>query len=185
MKASPKQIAQGKENLKNHQGRRGNPNGMTTKKGTVREIVYVKAAKTTITVDRIPRPKATRKQPYTEAQKAVMYKPGQSGNPAGRPLGSKSKHLTTITSAYDGLLKDQCSIEGFEELTWAEAIALGQMTAAQGGSTFAASHIADRTEGKVPEKREITGKDGEPLQSDTLVIKYVDASGKVTKEKQL
>jgi hypothetical protein len=73
------------------------------------------------------------------------WKPGQSGNPAGRP-----KHKT-LSEAYRDKLAEQCELD--PSMTWAEYIATQQVMAAAGLKTDnsfvpAARELADRTEGK-------------------------------------
>ena len=84
------------------------------------------------------------------------FKPGQSGNPSGRP---KKKPLT---EAYEALMKQP--IPGDPQgRTFAEAIAFSMATEAIKGrcKVGAASEIADRIEGKSLNRVAIT--DGDPL----------------------
>lgn len=96
------------------------------------------------------------------------WKPGQSGNPGGRPK------KTSISDAYaklvDRRLPDEiCRKLGLSKrATWADALALGQMRSAVKGKTDAAREIADRVEGKTAQA--VTGEDGGPLK---LVISDV------------
>lgn len=63
-----------------------------------------------------------------------QFKPGQSGNPGGRP---KKK---AVTEAYERIISDP---------KVAQAIAQGIIRAARKGNVRAAAEIADRVEGKV------------------------------------
>jgi len=82
-----------------------------------------------------------------------QFKPGQSGNPSGRP-----KKL--ITDATRELLAKKDAATG---LTNAHLVAEAQIREAIKGETAAYNAIADRTEGKVPQP--ISGdEDGEPLR---------------------
>jgi hypothetical protein len=70
------------------------------------------------------------------------WKPGQSGNPSGRPR----RPATILSSAYAALLMSP--FEGDPQgRTWAEMIARSQAEAAQIGSTQAAIEIRKATEG--------------------------------------
>lgn len=88
---------------------------------------------------------------------ANAWKPGQSGNPAGRP---KSK---TLSEAIRERLAEECEFQ--PGLTWAAAIAerLCRVALYGGGpgenSTAAAKEIADRTEGKARQPLELDAKD--------------------------
>jgi hypothetical protein len=52
---------------------------------------------------------------------------------------------------------DNCMLPGFEDLTWAEAIALGMCMAAARGETSAAREVRETTEGRIPEVMNIGG----------------------------
>jgi hypothetical protein len=81
------------------------------------------------------------------------FKPGQSGNPSGRP---KKKPLT---EAYEALMKQP--IPGDPQgRTFAEAIAYSMATEAIKGKAKvqAANEIADRIEGKPDSKTELSGR---------------------------
>jgi hypothetical protein len=105
------------------------------------------------------------------AARPYMFKPGQSGNPAGRKVGDKG--TKPLTHAYKEMLSQPChldplavrhAVEGdcacgkahtaktsewiVAPRTWAVVIAEGQGQAAVKGNTFAAKEIADRTEGQ-------------------------------------
>ncbi len=95
----------------------------------------------------------------------TQFKPGESGNPSGRPP-------SLLSDAYKGLLEQV--VEGdAKKRTYAQLIAEGQARAAVKGSTNAAKEIADRTEGKAKQSIEFSGKDGEPV-SFNLNIRFVD-----------
>ena len=69
------------------------------------------------------------------------FKPGQSGNPAGRPKS------ITLSEAFRRQLS-QPMPDDPEGRTFAEVIAERMCVAASGGDVSAAREIADRTEGK-------------------------------------
>ena len=72
--------------------------------------------------------------------KETQWKPGQSGNPKGRP---KSITLSEALRAQLGQV-----MPGEDEKTYAEKIALVLCEEATKGNVGAAKEIADRTEGK-------------------------------------
>lgn len=97
---------------------------------------------------------------------APPWKPGQSGNPGGRPKVDR-----TVSAAYaelldtpGGTLKEQ--LETFRDrrgakFCAADMVAVGMLTSAVNpsnkGQTFAASEITDRTEGKVSQGIDVNG----------------------------
>jgi hypothetical protein len=94
---------------------------------------------------------------------ANKWKPGQSGNPTGRP----KKHL--LSGCYEALIEHplpedlRVGLKLKKGATWGDAIVLGQARAAIKGKTEAAREIADRVEGKVAQAVEIAGADGGPI----------------------
>lgn len=99
------------------------------------------------------------------------WKPGQSGNPSGRPKRDP------ITQAY----KDLCNLPLPEKIrktlnlekgaTFYQAIAVSQIFAAVKGSVKHAKEIADRVEGKAIQKIEIAGEGGSGL---SLKVEFVE-----------
>lgn len=92
-------------------------------------------------------PKSPGKSPFSKG-KQHRFKPGESGNPKGRPLGSKS-----FKAAYDAissLLAGEVTFPGgiTRFLTGYEKIALQAFSKAVHGDLKAAEMIADRKEGK-------------------------------------
>jgi hypothetical protein len=85
------------------------------------------------------------------------WKPGQSGNPGGRPK------KTLLTDAY----RDQLAMPypgDRQRRTYAQVIAEKiAKEAAKKGSVYAASEIADRTEGRPPQALEVGGLNGESI----------------------
>ncbi len=96
------------------------------------------------------------------------WKPGQSGNPGGRPK------KTSISDAYAKHVGKSVPEDVRLKLrlpkgsTWADAMAVGQIRSAVKGKTDAAREIADRVEGKTAQA--VTGEGGGPLK---LVISDV------------
>jgi len=103
------------------------------------------------------------------------WKKGQSGNLSGRP---KKK---PITEAYEHQLK-QSLPDDFrirmklpKGVTWAHALAAGQIRSAVKGNTQAAKEIADRLEGKVAQQLETAKTEGKPLPVKDLDAQKVYA----------
>lgn len=85
-----------------------------------------------------------------EPPKEYRWKPGQSGNPGGRP---KRK---VLSDAYRAQLEEL--VPGDKQgRTWAEFIAAKAILEAAKGKIPAAAEIADRTEGKPRQAFEIKG----------------------------
>lgn len=86
------------------------------------------------------------------------WQPGQSGNPGGRPRGAAS-----ITVCYDRLMTLPIEeLRAFVPSNGAEAAALKQALNSVDGKPLEAlpslKEITDRTEGKAPQKLEISGE---------------------------
>jgi hypothetical protein len=107
--------------------------------------------------------------PTPDVGKETQFKPGQSGNPAGRPP-------SILSEAYKIVLT-QVVEQDPKKRTMAELIAEGQARAAIKGNTGAAKEIADRTEGPVKDSIEIGGKNGAPLEFN-LNVRFVDEQSK-------
>ncbi len=128
----------------------------------------------------VPEPKKKRRGPGNP-DKTIPYrfKPGQSGNPGGKPkLGNKS-----ISNAYAHILEQEIpdfwkrkfNIEG--PCTWANLIALQAVQqAVQPKQDLihmpAITELRETTEGKTPDKVEATGRDGAPLQGPTFQVQF-------------
>ena len=96
--------------------------------------------------------------PIAPQLRPYHFKPGQSGNPGGRP-----KKLP-ITEIYNELLEEGVTKSDIKKAM--RALIKGKSQA----SVQALKEMADRVEGKPTERLELTGADGEPLQ---LTIKMV------------
>jgi hypothetical protein len=112
--------------------------------------------------------------PSPDVGKETQFKPGESGNPAGRPP-------SILSEAYKAVLA-QAVPQDPEGRTYAQLIAIGQARSAVKGNTGAAKEIADRVEGKAKESIEISGKDGAPVEFN-LNIRFVDEETKDNKPK--
>jgi len=75
-----------------------------------------------------------------EAGKSTRFKPGQSGNPNGRPRD-------IVTQVMREMMPTPCPFSK-NGLAWAEAIALAAMKRAIAGDVRAVAEVLDRTEGK-------------------------------------
>lgn len=84
------------------------------------------------------------------------WKPGQSGNPNGRPKGK------TLSEEIRYALAEE--IKGGGGLTYMEAIAKVIIKEALKGKFPYTKEILERMEGKVADKTEITGSGGDPIQ---------------------
>jgi hypothetical protein len=89
------------------------------------------------------------------------FKKGRSGNPGGRPKG------TSITA----ILRELLNRPTEDGRVVAEELADVFIERAKAGQFKFAKEILDRTEGKVPDRVEVSGKDGKPLA--VLVLKGV------------
>jgi hypothetical protein len=94
------------------------------------------------------------------------FKPGQSGNPQGRPPGSKN--LSTILKE---LLEEEVDIDG-EKLPFKTAIIKKLIFKAHRGNLRAIQEIFDRTEGKA--KQEIKHEGIPDQKFSYVVVKPVD-----------
>jgi hypothetical protein len=85
----------------------------------------------------------------------MPFKPGQSGNPRGRP----PKPLALTTAIVQAL-----RAKGPDGLTYRRRIARKLVELADQGNMQAILALLDRIDGKVVEKREVSGPDGAPLE---------------------
>src|SRR5437773_9185132 len=94
------------------------------------------------------------------------WKPGQSGNPGGRPK------KRPITDCYGALLNQSLPDELVRLLrvkkgtTYGEAIALGQAVSAIKGKAESAREIREALEGKTAQRVEVTGEQGGAIKLD-------------------
>lgn len=107
-----------------------------------------------------------------------LWQPGQSGNPFGRTRGKKLRS-TAISKFLKLRVKFQnTDDEGnrlFEELaeefalTTEERLAFALVTEALNGNVGAYREIMDTVYGKIPDKQEITGANGGPIETRQAV----------------
>lgn len=101
-------------------------------------------------------------------QNLIMFKPGQSGNPKGKPVGSKN--LTTILKE---LLDAKTPYQG-KKIIFKEAIVRKLLLKAKGGDMRAIQEIFDRIEGKARQEMII---EGIPNPEITVKIKLPTDTG--------
>ena len=92
-----------------------------------------------------------------------LWKPGQSGNPKGRPKGIKD-----IRTQIREILKRKMEVtdpidKKTKKMTIGQQIVTAQVGQALKGNTKAFNALVDRLEGKVTQPLEHLGKDGESL----------------------
>ena len=109
--------------------------------------------------------------PSPDVGKATQFKPGQSGNPAGRPKKPLTEAYTEL--AFEIFPGDK------KRRTFARLVAEAQFNQAIKGKTDAAREIADRIQGKPTQ--EITGTDGDPIPLtvegiDEAILKIIRAA---------
>tara|TARA_R110002153_G_scaffold75788_1_gene195626 strand:+ start:1551 stop:1925 length:375 start_codon:yes stop_codon:yes gene_type:complete len=103
--------------------------------------------------------------------KGKGWKPGESGNPNGRPPKGEawadvanellnSKEIDITMKMADGKVK-RLSLES--DKSFRHAVIVGMIKEAMNGNVQAARELADRTEGKSKEIREVTNK-SEPIK---------------------
>lgn len=101
----------------------------------------------------------------------MTFKKGQSGNPQGRALDKEFRDALRI-SAYEDASAEmpKVSVKGRNRL---RAAADALMIKAMLGDVPAIKEVADRLDGKVPQPKEHSGKDGEAIQHN-FKIKFVE-----------
>lgn len=97
------------------------------------------------------------KNSVPEELKPYCFKPGQSGNPSGRP---KKK---PITEAY---------LEALQDPETCKQIAQAAILHALKGDGQILREVTDRVEGRVSDKVEHSGADGGPIQS-RIIVEFV------------
>ena len=94
------------------------------------------------------------------------WKPGESGNPNGRPKKGEawadvanellnSKEIDITMKLADGKVK---RLSLGSDKSFRHAVIVGMIKEAMNGNVQAAKELADRTEGKSKERREVTNK---------------------------
>ena len=100
---------------------------------------------------------------------ANKWKPGQSGNPSGRPrkLPITDRYASVAELPVPDYLLAALKLSEAEKQeikTYGDAVALNQFRAAIKGRTEAAREIADRLEGRARQSVQVSGGDGGPIK---------------------
>jgi hypothetical protein len=111
-----------------------------------------------------------------ENLKGHEFEPGQSGNPTGRPRGTRN--LSTILRRFleepvEVLIDNVKTKKPFQEV-----IVRNLLKNAAAGDTKAINTVWDRVEGKAPQYIDVT-TDGEPLTAQQHVVEFKDYSGQL------
>ena len=119
-------------------------------------------------------------------KRGIPFEPGKSGNPKGRPPlpddVKEARKLTKIeferiANKYIHMTRAELKVAAKEP----EATAMDRMVikiivdAVKFGKIYNIEFLLDRLVGKVIEKRELTGKDGGPLEFSSLTDEQLDA----------
>lgn len=97
---------------------------------------------------------------------------GVSGNPGGRPKNDESM---------SAILRQLLATPGKDGVTPREAIMRKLITKAQAGELDAMKLLLERSEGKVPERKEHTGADAGPI---TITVTYTDRAIDTMKDEE-
>jgi len=109
--------------------------------------------------------------PNPPLENLIPYQPGQSGNPAGRPKGARSR--STVLAEYAGLKVKKNGLSGEElEATAEEFAIMALIKKAWEGDVAAIKEIQDTLYGKITDKTELTGAEGSPLG---LAVKFINS----------
>lgn len=87
------------------------------------------------------------------------WKPGQSGNPKGREKGSRNRS-TIVREALEAVAEDG--------VMYVDKATIAILAKAMAGDVNAYKELMDSGYGKVSDKTEITGKDGEEFKGLTV-----------------
>ena len=94
------------------------------------------------------------------------FKPGQSGNPGGRPK------KRPISERYEALAEEllpddlRLMMKLGKGATWGDALAISQYRGALKGKSDAAREIREGIEGRATQRLELTGQDGGSVKLD-------------------
>lgn len=107
---------------------------------------------------------------------AFKFKPGESGNPGGRPKKLavteyiKEQLERPIPEAMRAKLPALFVELYGSQATFGEMLAFKMVQMSAKGDMFAMKELLERVEGKVTQKSELTGKDGESLAFTLLRV---------------
>lgn len=96
------------------------------------------------------------------ADDLIPWKEGQSGNPNGRPKGSKNRST---------LVREMLEARLDENHTYAQAMTKAVMEKAMAGDVTAWDKLFDSAFGKITDKQELTNPDG--TMSPNITVKVV------------
>ena len=107
---------------------------------------------------------------------ANKWKPGQSGNPSGRPrkLPITDRYATIAELPVPDYLLTALRLSEAEKQeikTYGDALALNQFRAGIKGKTDAAREITDRLEGRARQPVELSGGNGGPIQYAEIIAR--------------
>lgn len=113
---------------------------------------------------------------YGNPPEHTKWKKGDpSPNPAGKPKGPTAK--TIIRKWLSAKETVDNTITGKKQkLSQLDIIILEQLKKAKEGDTPAFNALLDRAEGKPKQIQEITGLDGQPIQTESTVTSNIDYS---------
>jgi hypothetical protein len=105
------------------------------------------------------------------AHNLVSFKKGQSGNPNGRPKGSKNRstlvrELLEMVSTFDNPLTEQS-----EKFSYVEQIIIAQIAEARKGNVQAFKELMDSAYGKIKDVHQFE----EPEKETEFVVTIVNA----------
>jgi hypothetical protein len=94
--------------------------------------------------------------PKTEHLKATQFKPGQSGNPSGRPKKKpvSERYAESIEMPLPENIRKQLGLK--PGATWGDAVAMGTIRSAVKGNQAAAKELREGIEGKAREQIELS-----------------------------
>ena len=109
----------------------------------------------------------------SKPQLKPAWKPGQSGNPKGRPPYAK-----TLTSLLRDEIEKICP-QDREKRTWYQLIVLATMQLAIKGNPTALKEVWERLDGKVKQDLGLTGADGGPIDINIAHDARIQIAGRL------
>ena len=104
--------------------------------------------------------------------KGNPWKPGQSGNPKGRP--KKDVSLTSLLIKYLNEVPHVLIDKRLNTKTWRELLVQAWLVGAHKGNATLFTQLLERVEGKVAQP--ITGSEGEPLMAPIINLHMPDGT---------
>ena len=107
---------------------------------------------------------------YPAKRKAGLkpFEPGQSGNPKGPPKATTQ--LYRYFCLYMDMTEDKLGRLDKSKLTMSQLGALAMVNKIKEGSWPQQREVIERDEGKVPQKTELSGPEGEPMKFYTGIV---------------